>query len=77
MDRHPWLRTPDELSDDCIVRPLRQTQRLARMNGWTIQQADDLVAWRDGLGVGHQWTWQQITAVEFLRWLRENGRISG
>lgn len=75
--RHPWLRTPDELDDDCVVRPLQQTRRLALMNGWTIEQADALVAWRDGLGVGQHWTLRQVLEMEFLRWLREHGRLDG
>jgi len=75
--RHPWLIPPDELSDDCIIRPLRQTWRLAVMNGWTVEQADQLAAWRDGLGVGHHWTMRQVYEMDFLRYLHETGRVVG
>jgi hypothetical protein len=74
---HPWVRTPDELDDDLVVRPLRQTRRLALMNGWTIEEADNLTAWRDGLN-GHQhWTLKQVLDCDALRWAAEHGRLGG
>jgi hypothetical protein len=67
----------DQEMDDRVVRPLRVTRRLALMNGWTIEQADSLVAWRDGLSASQHWTLRQVCEVEFLRWLREHGRADG
>lgn len=59
------------------THPSRQTNRLLLMNGWSPEQAGNLVARLDGLSATQHWTMRQVQQIEFIRWLVATGRIGG
>ena len=63
--------------DDRIIRPARATYRLALMSGWTIEEAGDLTAWRNGIRPVQHWTLHEVYVLDFLRWRLERAGIGG
>lgn len=83
--RHPWLTTPDELSDDIAVDlpAPREVYRWAIQRGWSEAAAGNWAAFCagvpvvDGEEIHRAWRIREVQQLEFMRWLVAAGRIKG